>query len=342
MERSRQRRFLNSIPSSHPTASGVVSSLIVYFACWQFVCLLKADFRVSSWFTPNLYSRNLSRSIGLVEAVLIHLYFTPLCDIPLPTSVYSMLFAIVFLMFVVCVNEGVIFAISSRGTIMNTKPRRHLTKALYVRVVLFFVEIGLTAAATYVLFTPSIMKAFTDACMEQHQLKFAHGVVIAAWVVKAIYAVAFLIVSDPCGCFASGLHQEVVKFYEHLTARKQLSQEAVKNELMKDAAEGFMKMRRQRSVVLHPGAMHQIHIRSKLERFFRFFGIKQGNSQRFALDNIARAVQGLFGDLDLVPSDILAGLILLKRSQKKDTLDGNNLVQPLREVRMKTIVQLCM
>ena len=273
--------------------------------------------------------------------ILIHLYFTPLCDVSVPTSVYSLLFALKLVLFAVCVTEGVTFAISSRGTIMDTRPRRHLAKALYVRVVLFFLEAGLTAAVTYVVFAPSILKAFTDACMEPQQLKFAQGVVIAAWVIKVPFAIAFLVVSDPCGCFTSGLHKEAVKFYEHMTARKQPSKEAVKNELMKDAAEGFMKMRRQRSVILHPGAMHQINVRAKLERLFRSVGIKQGNSERFALDNLARALQGLFGDLDLVPSDVLAGVILLKRSQKKEIQEGNDLVEPLREVCMKTLSPLC-
>ena len=244
-------------------------------------------------------------------------------------------------MVVVCINEGIIFAISSRGTIMNTKPRRHLSTALYVRLFLFFPEVGLVAAATYALFAPRVLDAFVNTCMEPESLIFARGVVIAAWVIMFLIAVAFLTVSDPCGCFTSGLHSEVVKFYEHLTAGKQQEKAAAEKELMKEAAESLMKLKRRRSVILHPGGMHQVQIRSKLERAFRFFGIKQGSSQRFALDNLARALQGLFARLDLVPSDILAGVLLLRRSQRKEILEGKNLVEPLREVSMKAGVPLC-
>ena len=272
-------------------------------------------------------------SFIFIAGVLIFFYSSPKeCPISIPKELYGTLFGILLLLLIVIVNEAVIFAMSTRGSIMNTAPRRHISKALYVRVVLFFVEAGMIIYSTYVLFNSETIE-FSEVCEEIQPLNFAQGVVISVWVVMFIYGIGFLLIADPCGLFTSSLQEELSRFYEVLTNKKEHSIGSAKEELLRDAALQFLQVNNRKTVKLRKGSLRYTHLRTKLEKFFRFVGIKNDSSQRFAVDNLARALHGLFGDLDLVPSDMIAGLILLRRSQKREQCENRSLVEPLREVK---------
>ena len=253
------------------------------------------------------------------------------CSISIPKDLYGTLFGILVLLMIVSVNEAIIFAMSTRGSIMNTAPRRHISKALYVRVVLFFVEVAMIIYSTYIMFNDRT-KQFSIECEEVQPLMFAQGVVISVWVIMFIYGIGFLLISDPCGLFTSSLHEEISRFYENVMHKKEQSTGSAKEALLRDAAQQFLQVNNRKTVKLHKGSIRYTHIRTKLEKLFRFIGIKNNSSQRFAVDNLARALSVLFGDLDLVPSDMIAGLILLRRSQKREQGEDRSLVEPLREV----------
>ena len=51
-----------------------------------------------------------------------------------------------------------------------------------------------------------------------------------------------------------------------------------------------------------------------------------------ALEDAARALQSIFNDVDLVGSDLVAGLILLNRDQKQKRRDKQCLISEYKEV----------
>ncbi|CAB4011176.1 Sn1-specific diacylglycerol lipase beta [Paramuricea clavata] len=166
------------------------------------------------------------------------------------------------------ITEIIITAISMRGCVMDTAQRSSITKFIYMRLVMFVPEIGLTLAGSVWIFNPG-SDCDTD-------IVWSIRVLIGfQWAVLIIVLIFVAILFNPMG---------------------------------KVDSEG--------KTLFHSTTAFQQAIESQLENTCCCPGASAGN-QRQAFSDIARGLAAVFSDVDLVPSDIAAGLILLNREQSR-------------------------
>ncbi len=210
-------------------------------------------------------------------------------------------------------SDTIILSISARGTVMHTKPRRSLIVFLLIRYILYMFEAVILSVCTYAVYSPDVTDELECDAYHSGPLKFAHGVVITLWVTIAIYFIGFLIFCDPAGCCAPGMLEEM----GFLDNEKQLE-----------------KRKKQNKEVVHHGST--IDHRRILRKFNALCCCFVGGGQRsrsVALQDVARAFHTVFTDTDVVLTDIVAGMILVNKDQKRKKLDGKCLTTEFRKVR---------
>ena len=251
-----------------------------------------------------------------MTGVLIYLFVGPEgCPDPperAPPFLYGSLFAFVGLQLLVIVVETIIFSISVKGRIYDHQgKRRWLPFWLLVRIVLFFLEIVVVIGCTVAVFGPAPYAAGAFQCPEYHDgpLVFAEAVVVSFLVLLAVYAVGFAIYLDPLGlCCAPSILQNMGAIDEAEELDEELRDYLSENKL---------------------GRLHRNHI-----GFGRAFRKVRGalcclnaggkRSRTTAMQELALALHTVFSDMGakdkrerLVPSDLVAGMILVSRNQKR-------------------------
>ena len=268
--------------------------------------------------------------------VLIYLFVGPEgCSDPagaaetVPPLLYGSLFAFIFIQLLAVIVENIIFSISAKGSIYDSeheRKRRWLPFWLFIRILLFLIEIEVVIICAVAVFGPGPYAAGALMCPEYHDgpLVFAKAVVITLFILLAIYAIGFTIFLDPLGVCHAPIIIEKLK-------------ELIENE-KKDEGEEFdfeAAGKKNEEHGLEAGHQNQpAHGRSL--GLGRFLGkAKQAlcclntggkRSKTSAFREVALALYTLFSDTDdmekrLVPSDILAGMILL--SQNHDRIKKN-------------------
>ena len=222
-------------------------------------------------------------------------------------TLYSSLLAMLVIQIVVAMNEEVIFLVSARGTVWNDKPRRWLSKLLYLRMVLFVMDVATLVYATWSVFNEGTVTQLAPCASYSSALRFAKGIVAVIWITLVIYAVSFLIFLDPCGCFSSTSLIDELHFND--------DQKQVDGQWTSGQRRKFRRLRILCSL----------------------FCVKETPKTTIALWDLARTMQKIFYNVNLVPSDIVAGFLLLRHDQKRKLKTGGvaKLTTPLREVMTK-------
>ena len=275
-----------------------------------------------------------AHSIGAVIGVLIYLFVGPEgCPEPqenVPPFLYGSLFAFIGVQLLTVLVENVIFSISAKGSIYDhrtKKPRRRsIGLWLLVRVGLFFVETAVVIVCTVAVFGPAPYAAGALQCPEYHDgpLVFAEAVTVGLIVLLTLYAIGFTIYLDPLGiCCAPSL----LKDTKHLQDHSSLPHNCKYTEEGTDG-DSERKTLDEVATQSNVGQVHRNHI--GFGRIFRKFRgvvccLSAGGkrSRTTAMQEVALALHTVFSDVGVkkpeervVPSDLVAGMILVSRNQK--------------------------
>ena len=181
---------------------------------------------------------------------------------------------------------------------MNPDPRRRLATILYIRIVLFCIEVFVLVIPTYASYS-SVAGDVNCSELQEGPLIYAKVITAILWVTLLIFGVVFLFFVDPIGCFTSGLLQRL----DFLDS-------------MDDKEKGAAKELNQH-FKLHRSHSGQRNILRRLSALCCCLGLKGHRSRGTALEEISKAMHTLFKDVDIVPSDFLCGLILVNKDQKR-------------------------
>ena len=281
-----------------------------------------------------------SCSIGAVIGVLIYLFVGPEgCSDPagaaeaVPPLLYGSLFAFIFIQLLAVIVENIIFSISAKGSIYDSeheRKRRWLPFWLFIRVLLFLIEMEVVIVCAVAVFGPAPYAAGALMCPEYHDgpLVFAKAVVITLFVLLAIYASGFAIFLDPLGvCHAPVIIEKLKELIEN---GKKDENEGVdfeaagkKNEELGLEADHQNQPADNNSSDSSRGRLLGLgRFLGKAKRALCCLNTGGKRSKTSAFREVALALYTLFSDTDdvekrLVPSDILAGMILLSQNHDR-------------------------
>ena len=251
-------------------------------------------------------------SFALITASLLYFYFGPdlansgedsgsgmQCDgIDLPETLYSSLFAMLCVQILIAVNEEFIFLVSSAGTVMNDHPRRWLPKLLYLRTFMFVVDVATLTFTTWAVCNDGTITLLEPCTPLSIALRFSQGIVVVVWVTLLVYALGFLMYLDPAGCFSSTSLLDELRINFH----------------SKEEVDGFLGSTRGR---IHNGRIEQRRLFRQLQKLCSFCGIQDAAETTIALNDLAHSLYRMFHNVELVPSDLFVGFLILHRDQKE-------------------------
>ena len=236
----------------------------------------------------------------------------------IPPFLYGSLFALAFLLTVVIINENLIFSTSIKGGIEYNQDHRYCVQYwLFIRIILFVVEFICVIICSIAVFGPAPYAAGALQCQAFHDgpLRFAAAVVIILLVTLLIYIIGFAIYLDPCGlCCSPSLIHDMGNVLE--VAEKPA------DEVEGDEISAYAKNSRL-------GRLHRSHlgygrIFKKLRGVLCCLNVNGNRSRTTALQEMSLALHTLFSNDNRVPSDLVAGLILLNKHQKKMRLANSS------------------
>lgn len=185
--------------------------------------------------------------------------------------------------------EGAITAISIRGTVLNVKPRASMTYLLYIRLAVLLTEVGWQVyGVTWII----VISTKSDVLVQG----FIIGSVLSDWLVIMV-VISAVSLSDVS-------LSETNMAANHVSADAvTCDQETSGNQL----CDGSQSESTAGKSVVKPVQHHTIHHSACCFK-------KNAKSNSFA--EIAGVLSVFLRDLDLVPTDIIVGLILMHRRQK--------------------------
>ena len=279
--------------------------------------------------------------------VLVYLYVAPVgCNdltLEAPPWLYGTLFATLLLEFAVLMNDAVIMSISCRGRIDHsrepgpdettymfdmaelsikkrrwldpdsTSPRRSIKWCLYFRVFLFLLEIVLSGFYGYAVWSPQITDQILQCDRFTGPVYFARGVAITWWIVIIISSILWSVFLDPIGICSPRILEELDNFSDEEEDKEADSSE---HTVLKFRAHiGWKRIKRR-----------------LMSLFCCCLGVVRHRERGVALEDAARVMQSIFNDVDLVGSDLVAGLILLNRDQRRKIRNNECLVSDYKKV----------
>ncbi|RWS12438.1 sn1-specific diacylglycerol lipase alpha-like isoform X5 [Dinothrombium tinctorium] len=190
------------------------------------------------------------------------------------------------------VVEACIAIVSMKGTILDTAPRASMQHLIYVRLGLFVVEI------VWLIFGVIWIRRHYDTCTQGFAKKAILGITICNWSV-----VGSMLLTTWCTFDAAGRSWVKMKRYQNS---------------MRD---GQSKYRYRRSGNSHRNWRHRKAMRAYQDSWNRrckllFCCVGKSDRHQNSFSEIAKLLSEFFRDLDVVPSDVVAGLILLRRLQR--------------------------
>ncbi len=254
-------------------------------------------------------------SLGFTVGVLVYLFIGPDgCTFgaeEIPPFLYGSLFSLVFILAIASINEIIIFSISVKGTIVDLNGKRKwMPFWLLIRIIIFMLEFICNLVCSVAVFGPGPYAAGALQCSEFHDgpLIFAQVVVIALFLVLLIYFLGFAIYLDPFGCCCtSSLMQDLGKVDE-------LNEDEESGATTREEVAYATKSRIGR---LHRSHLGYSRIFKKLQGLLCCLNSNGNRSRQTALQEISLALHTLFSNDNRVPADLVAGLVLLSRYQKR-------------------------
>lgn len=192
----------------------------------------------------------------------------------------------------------------------SNSPRRPIKRYLLSRILLFLLEIILSVLYGYACWSPQVTAQVLECDAFQGPIYFARAVAITWWIVSIVSCVGWLIYLDPVGICSPGLidQMEFLDEFDDTT-------DSNEHNLIKHYSASIGAKRIQR----------------RLQTLCCCLGRHQ--SRGVALEDAARVMHTLFDDVDVVASDLAAGLILLNRDQKKKRLNEECFISKFKEVK---------
>ena len=189
--------------------------------------------------------------------------------------------------------------------------RAMLPGLLYARVALYIVELAIIVLCIVSVWEKQTVSHLS--CPEQGgPLTFVRAITITLAVVQLIYGVGFIAWLDVCGC---------------CTDRPKL----IDLSFLEDKDE-----QRVGHFNFHRTNTYQNKIFKRLNVICCC--LNQGGQRSSSLNDIASSLYVIFHDLDVVPSDILAGLILVKKDQRMKMGEEKCLVTGYKNVSILAVV----
>lgn len=189
------------------------------------------------------------------------------------------------------INELAIAVVALRGSILDTGPRASMQYILYIRVGLLVVETGWLIAGVVWLTN------FYPDCPIDKAKQAVLGLIVCNWCI-----LVSIIVTVWCVYDAAGRSWVKMKKYQ-----RSMRQSESKFQYKRS---GSTRNWRQRKVLRAYQDRWQQRCR------FLFCCMRPSDRNRNSFADIARLLSDFFRDLDVVPSDVVAGLVLLRKFQK--------------------------
>ena len=267
------------------------------------------------------YVRTTYRLGGLIAfalAVLVQRDCFP--DGPRKMVVFAFIYSQIATQALVIFSEVLVASVSSRGTVTNDKPRRFLPHFLRIRALLYALEILGIVFGGYVAWNPYIQDHID--CERSNRVSQAiEAYEISLIVVHVIVAVLFMIYFDPLGLQTPSLLKEL-----------RVSANDDGDDVDGDDVDSASGVGDKKKGLYRTSTWKLWGQRAKL--LCCCVRGNKNNSKVQALEDIAHAMATLFDDVDIVPTDFVAGLMLVHRDQKKQ-LEANpecDLGAPIKKV----------
>ncbi|KOC64223.1 Sn1-specific diacylglycerol lipase alpha [Habropoda laboriosa] len=193
------------------------------------------------------------------------------------------------------VVEFSICFLATRGSILDTAARAPMQYVLYVRLFLLLVETGwLCTGVTWLVH-------YYQTCPVDQIKDVMLGLVISNWCVLASVMVTVWCTYDAAG-------RSWVKMKKYQRSMREAESRCAKLHYNRSGSRN--RNWRQRKVI----RAYQDSWDNRCRLLFCCMGNSDRNRNSFA--DIARLLSDFFRDLDVVPSDVVAGLVLLRKFQK--------------------------
>ncbi|XP_011260986.1 sn1-specific diacylglycerol lipase alpha isoform X6 [Camponotus floridanus] len=199
-------------------------------------------------------------------------------------------------LFVACIAvEFSICFLATRGSILDTAARAPIQYILYIRLFLVLVETGwLCAGVTW-------LARYYQTCRVDQAKDVMLGLVISNWCLLALMMVTIWCTYDAAG-------RSWVKMKKYQRSMREAESRGARLHYKRSGSRN--RNWRQRKVI----RAYQDSWDNRCRLLFCCMGNSDRNRNSFA--DIARLLSDFFRDLDVVPSDVVAGLVLLRKFQK--------------------------
>ncbi|XP_029179132.1 sn1-specific diacylglycerol lipase alpha isoform X6 [Nylanderia fulva] len=199
-------------------------------------------------------------------------------------------------LFVICIAvEFFICFLATRGSILDTTARAPMQYFLYFRLFLVLVETGwLCAGVTW-------LARYYQTCRVDQAKEVMLGLVISNWCLLALMMVTIWCTYDAAG-------RSWVKMKKYQRSMREAESRGARLHYKRSGSRN--RNWRQRKVI----RAYQDSWDNRCRLLFCCMGNSDRNRNSFA--DIARLLSDFFRDLDVVPSDVVAGLVLLRKFQK--------------------------
>uniref|UniRef100_A0A668TKI0 Diacylglycerol lipase-alpha n=1 Tax=Oreochromis aureus TaxID=47969 RepID=A0A668TKI0_OREAU len=187
--------------------------------------------------------------------------------------------------------ESAIMWLSMRGSILYTQPREAVQYVLYIRLAILLVEL------VYAVVGIAWLVQYYKPCSDVTAKNLALGIVVCNWLVIFSVCITLMCTFDPTG-------RTFVKLKATRRRQRNLTTYTLRHRLEEGQASSW----------------------SRRLKFFMCCTRAQ-DTQSDAYSEVASLFAEFFRDLDIVPSDIIAGLVLLRqrqRSKRSAILDQAN------------------
>ena len=251
---------------------------------------------------------------------------------------FTFIFSQIGIQTCVLITEALIGYFSSRGTINNSHPRRHLPHVLRLRAFLYFVEVLGVCFGGYVAWSPNV-RDHIDCAREDRVRQALEAYVISVIVVLAIIAILFMIYFDPLGLQTPSLLTEL-----HITHNDEDETDhdvivEVKKVCRKRIGGKTIKVDANKVGKRLYSSSAWMHWTRRVRALCCCIGGGNNRSKVQALEDIAHAMATMFDGVDVVLSDFVAALMLVHRDQKEQMKSIHcDLGAQLRNVRIINIV----
>ena len=253
-----------------------------------------------------LLSPCMYRLLGLIAFTLIVLVGRDCFpDGPREEVVFTFIFSQIATQVLVIISEVLVAFVSSRGTINNDKPRRLLPYFLCIRAILYVLEILGIVLGGYVAWSPYIQNHIH--CERSNRVSQAiEAYVISVIVVHVLIAVLFMVFFDPLGLQSPSLLKDLRVFVTGHDDNDGGNEDDNKTQQQKHD--------NKKKTLYRAQTWRLWGRRAKL-----LCCCVRGNnntSKVQALEDIAHAMATMFHDVEMVPTEFVAGLMLVHRDQK--------------------------